>query len=358
MTAVSCVSSIILTIKTACAEDYMDTKPRFSIIVPVYNRIDEVRDLLDSLLKQTVFNFEVIIVEDGSTRPCRNVVDSAVSNGLDCKYYFKDNEGRSIARNYGLKRATGSYFVFFDSDCVIPPTYFETLAAELDNQNLDCFGGPDAAHDSFSDTQKAINFSMTSFMTTGGIRGGKVRLEKFVPRTFNMGYSRKVYECVGGFREMFSEDIDMSTRIRHAGFSIGLIRDTPVWHKRRVDFRKFFKQVYVFGMSRVTLKLLYPDSLKAVHLLPAAFVIGCVLLLLLSIFVSPWFMLPIGLYFFTVYLGALIATCSFKIAVLAIPAAAIQLGGYGCGFIKAYITKIMLGKGRDIDEEILLRKGK
>lgn len=336
----------------------MDQKPRFSIIIPVYNRIDEVKDLLDSLLKQTVRNFEVVIVEDGSTDPCRHVVDDAVRQGLVCKYYFKDNEGRSIARNYGLEHADGDYFVFFDSDCVIPPTYFETLARELDERKLDCFGGPDAAHESFSDTQKAINYSMTSFMTTGGIRGGKVQLEKFVPRTFNMGYSREVYERVDGFREMFSEDIDMSTRIRHAGFTIGLIREAPVWHKRRVDFRKFLRQVYVFGMSRVTLKLLYPDSLKIVHLLPAAFVIGCVALILMSIFVSPWFLLPIGIYFLAVLTGALFSTRSAKIAVLSVPAAAIQLGGYGCGFIKAYVTKIIFGKGRNIEEEISLRKGK
>lgn len=336
----------------------MGQRPRFSVIVPVYNRIDEVKDLLNSLQNQTVRNFEVIIVEDGSTEPCRQVVDDAVSQGLDCKYYYKDNEGRSIARNYGLERAEGDYFVFFDSDCVIPPAYFETLARELDLRKLDCFGAPDAAHESFSDTQKAINYSMTSFMTTGGIRGGKIQLEKFVPRTFNMGYSREVYQRVGGFREMFSEDIDMSTRIRHAGFSIGIIRETPVWHKRRVDFRKFLRQVYVFGMSRVTLKLLYPDSLKIVHLLPAAFVIGCAALVLLSFFVSPWFLLPIGLYFLAVFAGALVSTRSFKIALLSVPATAIQLGGYGCGFIKAYVSKIILGRGRNIEEEISIRKGK
>ena len=157
---------------------------------------------------------------------------------------------------------------------------------------------------------------------------------------------------------MFSEDIDMSTRIRCAGFSIGLIREAPVWHKRRVDFRKFLRQVYVFGMSRVTLKLLYPDSLKLVHLLPAAFVLGCALLVTLSIVVSPWFLLPLGLYFLAVFVGALVSVRSLKIAMLAVPSAVIQLGGYGCGFIKAYVTKILLRRGRDVEEEILIRKGK
>ncbi len=221
--------------------------PRFSVIVPVYNRVDEVRDLVESLRKQTLKNFELVIVEDGSTEPCREVVEGA--EGITASYYFKPNEGRSIARNYGIERAKGDYFIFFDSDCVIPPDYFRVLTQELDATPLDCFGGPDAAHDSFTPTQKAINFAMTSFLTTGGIRGGKVSMEKFVPRTFNTGFSRRVYERVGGFREMFSEDIDMSTRIREAGFSIGLIRPAFVYHKRRVYFAKLLRHFYVFGMS-------------------------------------------------------------------------------------------------------------
>lgn len=332
--------------------------PQFSIIIPVYNRPDEVRDLLESLIKQTDHDFETIIVEDGSTVPCHDIVEQAQNQGLDVKYYFKENEGRSIARNFGIERANGHYFIFFDSDCVIPPYYFSNLKSALATNPLDCFGGPDAAHDSFTDTQKAINYAMTSFLTTGGIRGGKISLEKFVPRTFNMGFSREVYNKVGGFREMFSEDIDMSTRIRHAGFSIGLIRKAEVWHRRRVDFRKFARQVYVFGMSRVTLKLLYPDSLKLVHILPAASVLGTLVLTLLAIFVSPLFFLPLVFYFAAIFIGAIISSHSLKVATLALPAAVIQLGGYGIGFIKAYFTKIILGRGRDIEQEILMRKGK
>lgn len=329
----------------------------FSVIVPVYNRIDEVSELLESLERQTEKNFEVILVEDGSTEPCRQAADESAGRGLDVRYFYKSNEGRSIARNYGMERAAGRYFVFFDSDCVIPPDYFANLSKALKEKPLDCFGGPDAAHDSFSDTQKAINYSMTSFLTTGGIRGGKIQLEKFVPRTFNMGYSREVFEKVGGFREMFSEDIDMSTRIRHAGFSIGLIQN-PVWHKRRVDFRKFFRQVYVFGKSRVTLRLLYPDSLKPVHLLPALFVLFSAVLIVLGIVISPWFFLPLGLYFLAVFAGALYSTRRIKIAAMAVPAAAIQLGGYGLGFIRDFTLKILLRRGRDIDEEVEMRRGK
>lgn len=331
---------------------------KFSVIIPVYNRIDEVVELLRSLQLQTARNFEVILVEDGSTEPCRAQAEAAAAAGLEVKYFYKENEGRSIARNYGMERATGDYFVFFDSDCVIPATYFATLEHALTDNPLDCFGGPDAAHESFSDTQKAINYSMTSFLTTGGIRGGKVQLEKFTPRTFNMGFSRKVYHAVGGFREMFSEDIDMSKRILRQGFSIGLLRQVPVWHKRRVDFRKFFRQVYVFGMSRITLKLLYPGSLKAVHALPALAVIIGLVLVVLSAAVSPWFLLPLGLYLIAIFVSALVSTRSPVIAVKALPASVIQICGYGCGFLKAYFLKIVLGRGRDVEEEILMRKGK
>lgn len=330
---------------------------KYSVIIPVYNRIDEVDDLLQSLTRQTMTDFEVIIVEDGSTIPCGETVEKYAGQ-LDVHYYFKENEGRSIARNYGIERSNGQYLIFFDSDCVIPPDYFAILDARLTETTLDAFGGPDAAHESFTPTQKAISFAMTSFLTTGGIRGGKIQMEKFVPRSFNMGYSREVYDRVGGFREMFSEDIDMSTRIRQAGFSIGLIRDAAVYHKRRIDFRKFWRQVHIFGRSRITLKLLYPDSLKLVHTLPALAVIIGVVFVALGIFVSPWWLLPIGIYLVALFIAALISTRSPNIALRAVPASVVQIAGYGTGFIRAYFTKIILGRGRDINEEIAARKGK
>jgi len=327
----------------------------FSVIIPVYNRRDEVASLLQSLAEQTVRNFEVIIVDDGSTDPC----------GPECepysefvRYYWKENEGRSPARNYGMERARGDYFVFFDSDCVIPPAYFETLAKELDARPADCYGGPDAAHESFTPLQKAINFAMTSFLTTGGIRGGKVQLEKFKPRTFNMGFRRAVYERVGGFREMFSEDIDMSTRIKQAGFSIELFRPCEVYHRRRLSWRKFARQVYVFGMSRITLKLLYPGSLKAVHTLPALFLLGSVFLLLMSIAVSPLWLLPLGVYLLALFVAALFSTRSLKISLMALPASLIQLYGYGAGFLRAWFTRIVLRRGRDVADELRIRQGK
>lgn len=331
--------------------------PYFSVIVPVYNRIDEVNDLLASLSRQTCKDFEVMIVEDGSTERCESVV-KRYADKIDVHYHYKSNEGRSIARNYGIERASGQYFVFFDSDCVIPEQYFEVLQRQLEQEPTDCFGGPDAASNDFNDVQKAISFSMTAFLTTGGIRGGKVQLEKFTPRSFNMGYSRAVWEKVGGFREMFSEDIDMSTRIRKAGFKIRLIREAFVYHKRRNTMRSFSRQTYVFGMSRITLKLLYPDSLKLVHCLPAVFVLGCATLVLLALLWHWWAILPLALYVVLLWLSALVETKSLKVACLAVVTSFIQLGSYGTGFLKAYVWKILLRHGRDIAEEVAIRKGK
>lgn len=336
----------------------------FSIIVPVYNRPDEVADLLESLEAQTDKGFETVIVEDGSTVPCLQAgenPDGSLSpeghDALRLKYFRKDNEGRSIARNYGLDRADGDFFIFVDSDCILPPDYIESLRRSLEENPVDCFGGPDAAHDSFSRTQKAISYSMTAFLTTGGIRGGKVSMEKFTPRTFNMGFSREVYDRVGGFREMFSEDIDMSTRIRLAGFPISLYPDVYVYHKRRVDLKKFWKQVHVFGMSRITLELLYPGSMKLVHWLPAVFTVGAVALIIGSFFCK-WLLIPLLVYVVALWAGALVATKDLDIACRAIAAAMVQLTGYGTGFLKAWFSKILLGKGRDINEEIEIRKGK
>ena len=330
--------------------------PKFSIIVPVYNRPQEVEELVESLALQTDKDFQLVIVEDGSTLTCKSACNR-FSNDVDIKYFHKSNEGRSIARNYGMERADGDFFIFVDSDCILPPDYIQNLKKSLEIDPTDCFGGPDTAHESFTDVQKAINFAMTSFFTTGGIRGGKTSMEKFTPRTFNMGFTRKVYEKVGGFREMFSEDIDMSTRIKNAGFEVKLYPDVKVFHKRRVDFKKFWKQVHVFGMSRITLQLLYPGSMKLVHWLPALFVIFGLGLVIASFF-NKWFLIPLIVYFAVLLIAALVATKNPKIALLALPASVIQLGGYGTGFIRAYFWKILLRHGRDINDEIERRKGK
>ena len=329
---------------------------RFSLIVPVYNRPEEVEALLESLAVQTFRGFECIVVEDGSTRPCRQVCE-AFGRRLRIKYYSQPNEGRSIARNYGIDRAGGDYLVFVDSDCILPPDYFARLDEALRKTPADCFGGPDAAHESFSRLQKAISFAMTSFLTTGGIRGGKVQLEKFVPRTFNMGFSRRVYEKVGGFREMFSEDIDMSTRIRQAGFAPVLFRDVRVFHKRRVSLKKFWRQVHIFGMSRITLQLLYPGSMKAVHWLPALFVIFSLAMIVGGIFFLVA-LVPLILYLILLFVTASISMRSIRLGAMAVVTSIIQLWGYGTGFIRAYVWKILLRHGRNEAQEIAMRKGK
>ena len=305
----------------------------YSIIVPVYNRPGEVKELLDSLKAQTVKPFELLIIEDGSKERCDHLLDHYRSF-FTIHYYYKDNSGRSDTRNYGMARATGDYLLFFDSDVILPPSYFENLDAALSHDYCDCFGGPDAADDSFSDMQKAVSHAMTSFWTTGGIRGGKAVMEKFCPRTFNMGLSRKVYERVGDFKDMMGEDIDLSIRIRNAGFTIRLIREVFVYHKRRIDLRRFFKQVNNFGQARIWLQLIHPGSLKLVHTAPALLLLLGVVLLVASLF-CPWLLLLPLLYVLLIFGDSLFKGSSVKVAALSVVAAAVQIVGYGTGFLKA-----------------------
>lgn len=312
----------------------------YSIIVPVYNRCDEVEKLLESLSAQTVKPFELVIVEDGSKERCEHLL-ARYRSFFPIHYYYKENEGRCVARNYAMERAGGDYLLFFDSDVMLPPFYFERLEEAMAAAPCDCFGGPDAADASFSDMQKAVNFSMTSFWTTGGIRGGKVVMEKFCPRTFNMGLSRRVYETVGGFNDMLGEDIDLSLRIRKAGFEIRLIREVFVYHKRRVDFVRFFKQVNNFGQARIWLQLIHPGSMKAVHTLPALMLLAGVLLLAVS-FVYPWLLLLPLLYALLLFFDSLAKNKSLRVALLSVAAAAVQITGYGSGFLKAFWCKMVL----------------
>lgn len=312
--------------------------PYFSVIVPVFNRPDEVDELLDSLVKQTNRDFEVLIVEDGSTLKCDEVCNQ-YSDKLDLKYIFKPNSGRSETRNYGMERANGEYFVIFDSDVILPPHYFETVKNNLDADYTDCYGGPDNADDSFSDVQKAINYSMTSIMTTGGIRGATKNVEKFSPRSFNMGMSKEVFRKVGGYKNMIGEDIDLSFRIKDAGFKSRLFRDAYVFHKRRVSFKKFFRQVNTFGKGRVLLSKMHPGTLKAVHLMPMFFVLGNVALVALAAaFVNLWFLLPLGVYVISVFFESLIKNKKISIAFLSIMASYWQLFGYGTGFMGELIS--------------------
>ena len=325
--------------------------PFFSIIIPVYNRPDEVDELLESLSNQTYLDFEVLLIEDGSSEKC-DVVAQKYNSDINIRYYYKDNSGRSKTRNFGMEKAKGKYFVFSDSDCVIPPFYFEKIKNTLNNNYTDSYGGPDKADKSFNDLQKAISFSMTSFLTTGGIRGSKgVKMEKFVPRTFNMGFSKEVYEAVGGFKDMFGEDIDLSLRIRNKGYTCQLISDAYVYHKRRVDLRSFYRQVHVFGMARISLYLLHPSSLKVVHTLPTLFTIASVIMLVLSLF-NIWLLLPLLIYFLLIFIASSLEFKKLSIGFISIATSAIQLYGYGWGFIKSYIKKVILKKDRAVEEEL------
>ena len=315
----------------------------FSLIVPVFNRPDEVHELLESLTKQHCKDFEVIIVEDGSQVPCQEIVQ-AYCNQLDIHYYNKPNSGPGQSRNYGAERATGEYLIVLDSDCIIPEGYLDAVRAELDAAPADAFGGPDRAHDSFTDIQKAINYAMSSFFTTGGIRGGKKKLDKFYPRSFNMGIRADVYRALGGFSKMrFGEDIDFSIRIFKGGYKCRLFPEAWVWHKRRTDLRKFFKQVHNSGIARINLYKKYPESLKLVHLLPAVFTIGVVALLLGTPFI-PALSSLIGLFVLIIFIDATLQNRSVKIGALAVVASFVQLTGYGTGFLRAWWQRCVLRK--------------
>ena len=331
----------------------------YSIIVPVYNRPDEVDELLESLTHQTFKQFEVIIVEDGSKNDCRSVVEK-YSGALDIHYYYKDNSGPGQSRNYGAERSKGDYLIVLDSDVVLPEGYLQAVEDELKANPCDAFGGPDSAHPSFTDVQKAISYSMTSFFTTGGIRGGKKKLDKFYPRSFNMGIRRDIYQQLGGFSKMrFGEDIDFSIRIFKAGCSCRLFPEAWVWHKRRTDMRKFFRQVYNSGIARINLHKRHPGSMKLVHLLPMVFTVGVICMILVSavgrvlmeyddvdrwywLCAAPW--LPIIAYCLLIFTDSSLQNKSIKIGLLSIAAAFTQLMGYGFGFIEAWWKRCMLGK--------------
>ena len=359
---------------------------KYSIIVPVFNRPDEVDELLQSLTTQQFKDFEVIIVEDGSTTSCKDVCDK-YADILPLHYYYKDNSGPGQSRNYGAERAKGEWLIILDSDVVLPEEYLTAVERSLTlnssptregsdyehKMEIAAFGGPDASHPSFTPVQKAISYSMTSFFTTGGIRGGKAgkkpegttassssetkgALDKFYPRSFNMGIRRDVYMQLGGFSKMrFGEDIDFSYRIVEAGYQTQLFSEAWVWHKRRTDFRKFFRQVYNSGIARINLEKRHPGTLKFVHLLPTIFTIGvlscCLLCLLFAVLASLsivnylWailFLSPLLLYSLLLCIDSSRQNKSVKVGILSIPAAFVQLMGYGFGFIESWWKRYVL----------------
>ncbi|HQE34314.1 glycosyl transferase family 2 [Flavobacterium alvei] len=330
----------------------------FSLIIPVYNRPDEVDELLESLSQQDYTdNFEVVIVEDGSELRCDDVVRKYAGK-LHLSYSFKGNSGPGDSRNYGMKKANGDYFIIFDSDCIIPKSYLTEVAKALKENYVDCFGGPDAALDSFSDIQKAINFAMTSFLTTGGIRGGSEKIDKFQPRSFNMGLSRKAFEASNGYGNIHpGEDPDLSIRLWNLGFETQLFPKAFVYHKRRIDWEKFTIQVNKFGKARPILNSWYPQYNKLTFFFPSFFIIGLLFAVVLLIFTYDVLLQLYFVYFLMIFLVSTYKNKSFKVGLLSIKAVWKQFFGYGTGFIESFIKVIILNqKPQEAFPELFFKK--
>lgn len=313
---------------------------KFSFVVPVYNRPDEVAELLSSLSRQNYPEpFEVVIVEDGSSESAEEVVRS-FEDRLTLTYWYKNNTGPGDSRNFGMRKAKGNYFILVDSDCILPPEYLSEVARGLTDAYADCFGGPDAAHPSFNPLQKAISFTMTSFLTTGGIRGSEKAIKKFQPRSFNMGLSKKAFEKSGGFGNIHpGEDPDLSLRLLKLGFRLKYLPGAVVYHKRRINFRSFYKQVHKFGLTRPILNRWHPGSARITYWFPTLFFLGLLLATLLAVFLrGPWAWLPLwvyGLYLLAIVIAAAGKTNSLYAGVLAVMALLVQFTGYGLGFLKS-----------------------
>lgn len=315
----------------------------YTLIIPVYNRPNEVDELLDSLTKLRNKNFEVVIIEDGSDITCEETVNK-YSPLLNIKYQIQENTGPGPARNHGGKLAKGDYLIFLDSDVIVPKDYLDSINKYIQEIPLDCFGGPDKAHDSFTPAQKAINYSMTSPLTTGGIRGSQEKMDRFYPRSFNLGIKKRLFNEIEGFSSMrFGEDLDLSMRIIEKGYKTGLIKDAYVYHKRRNNFKSFFKQVFNSGIARINLEKRHPNTLKLVHLLPTAFVAYLFSVVLLSI-INYWILIGLILPGIIFIFDALFRTKEFKTAYLSAAAVYTQFIGYGTGFLKAYWIRIVLKK--------------
>lgn len=317
----------------------------YSFIIPVYNRPDEIKELLDSFASQdTTIPYEIVIIEDGSSIPS-DVVIADYTDILNVTYFSKPNSGPGSSRNYGMARAAGNYFIILDSDCILPPHYVRVMDESLSQEYVDCFGGPDAAHPSFSTLQKAINYSMTSFLTTGGIRGGKKQVDAFQPRSFNMGLSEKAFEASKGFGNIHpGEDPDLVLRLWDLGFKTRLLADAYVYHKRRISWSKFYTQVNKFGMVRPILNSWHPASAKVTYWFPTVFLAGILCSIVASLF--GWFLLLYFVIGYIVLIGvhATFVNKSLTIGMMAIAATLVQFYGYGTGFLKSVIAIRWLGK--------------
>jgi glycosyltransferase involved in cell wall biosynthesis len=319
----------------------------FSIIIPLYNRPQEIKELLETLTLQTYTEFEVLVIEDGSVNDAADIVNSFASK-LDIKYFVKENAGQGFARNYAFERAKGEYFIIFDSDILVPEDYLQIVNDSLAKNWLDAYGGPDAAHPSFTATQKAISYAMTSPFTTGGIRGNKKGIGQFHPRSFNMGISRQVWEKAGGFIiTRLGEDIEYSIRIHSMGFKIGLIPDAKVYHKRRANFYQFYKQLHFFGRARINVYKFFPKGLKAVHFFPAIFTLGLLFTIISNILnwqISYLCNIILVIFILLIFFHAWWKNKSAKIAFLSIIASFIQLIAYGLGFMQDFWKRVIINR--------------
>jgi len=318
----------------------------FSFIVPVYNRPEELAELLASLARQEYENFEVVIVEDGSDVKSDRVVEKH-GNKLKINYISLHRSGPSVARNSGMQAAQGDYLIFVDSDCLVPPDYLKIVNDFLEVTPVDFFGGPDKAAGNFNLTQKSISYAMTSFLTTGGIRGGKKQVDKFYPRSFNMGISREAFRTIGGFpdtRMHPGEDMVFAIELIKRGIRSGLIQDAYVYHKRRTSFGKFYRQVRGFGKTRYIISGVYPETFRIFFLFPTLFVLGVAVLLILSVWINWLFILPVMLWIVLILADATIRSRNLLVGLMAVWASAIQLSAYGLGFLSAWIKKGLLGR--------------
>ena len=315
----------------------LKTSPlKYSFIVPVYNRPEEVRELLESIVEQSYMgDFETLIIEDGSTLSSKEVVE-AFADRTNIVYLEKENSGPGDSRNYGMQRASGDYFIILDSDCLLPPHYLESVDDFLSRHYVDCFGGPDAATEHFSDLQKAINYAMTSLLTTGGIRGNKHHVGKFEPRSFNMGLSRKAFSLTGGFGRIHpGEDPDLSIRLWKAGLQTAFVEEAFVYHKRRISWYKYYIQVKKFGQTRAILNRWHKESRKLVHWLPTLFLIGFLFSLGMLV-IGQWaFLFVYVAYFLLIFADSKRLNHSSKIGIWSIWAVCIQFYAYGTGFLGA-----------------------
>ncbi|SMC80142.1 glycosyltransferase [Moheibacter sediminis] len=341
-----------------------------SIIIAVYQRTDELRELLQSLIKQIDSDFEVVVVDDGSPEKLLSVTEEFNSK-LNIQYFYKENSGAGKSRNYGMESAHGNYFIFLDSDTIAPENYIQSIRKELKENYVDAFGGPDAADENFSDLQKAISFSMTSFLTTGGIRGGKKHIGKFQPRSFNMGISKEAFVKTGGFGELrIGEDPDLSMILWENGFETRLFPESKVYHKRRTSLKKFAKQVYQFGVARPILNQRHPNYTKLTFWFPSLFLIYfsfCLLSFIASFFrneimkinlgsiwinlnyfqISTLFSIPFVFYLLMIFFYSSIQNKSIKVGFFSIITTLIQFSFYGYGFLQSWLVTNLLKQKPD-----------